>query len=230
LVPRGVAGVVRSVNTGVADATSGLEVRPLVGADRICERIGGLTFEVTAGAFMQTNTAMAERLYRIAIDAAGLTGSEVVWDLYCGGGAIGLLAAAGSRRVYGIELSSESIARARDNAARNGIENAEFVEGDVARSLRPLLERAEPPGVVFADPPRAGLTPKAVRRVLELGPDRIVYVSCNPTTLAPNARELVDGGYRLEWVRPVDMFPQTPHIECVARFRRDRDAVAAAPA
>ncbi|HLK42795.1 MAG TPA: 23S rRNA (uracil(1939)-C(5))-methyltransferase RlmD [Thermoleophilia bacterium] len=225
LLPPAVAGVVRSTNSGVAEVTGGLEVRSWIGADRICEQIGGLTFEVTAGAFMQTNTAMAERLYALAIGAADLTGAEVVWDLYCGGGAIGLLAAGASRHVYGIELSTESIARARDNAARNRIERIEFVVGDVARSVRPLLERAESPDVVFVDPPRAGLTPRAVRRVLELAPQRIVYVSCNPTTLAPNARQLVDGGYLLDWVQPVDMFPHTPHIECVARFTRDPDAV-----
>src|SRR5262249_32912411 len=135
-------------------------------------------------------------------------------------GAIGLLAAPSVQQVVGVEISPESIARARDNARRNGIDNAEFVEGDVARAVRPLLERMPPPDVVFVDPPRAGLSQKAVRRVLELAPERISYVSCNPTTLAPNARQLVDGGYRLETVQPVDMFPHTHHIECVAAFTR----------
>ncbi|HUZ83618.1 MAG TPA: 23S rRNA (uracil(1939)-C(5))-methyltransferase RlmD [Gaiellales bacterium] len=220
LLPADVVGVVRSINSGVAQTTAGLEVRTLIGRDRFEERIGGLTFEVTAGAFMQTNTVMADRLYALAVAAAGLTGREVVWDLYCGGGAIGLLAAPHSRMVYGIEMSAESVDRARGNAVRNGVERIEFVVGDVAREVRPLLERAEAPDVVFVDPPRAGLTPRALRRVVELAPDRIVYVSCNPTTLAPNARQLVDAGYRLERVQPVDMFPHTPHIECVARFRR----------
>ncbi len=126
--------------------------------------------------------------------------------------------------VYGIEISPESIAGARANAERNGVANAEFIAGDVARSVRPLLERAPRPDVVFVDPPRSGLTPKAVRRVLELAPERLVYVSCNPTTFAPNARQLVDGGYVLERVRPLDMFPHTPHIECVALLRRGAEA------
>ncbi len=140
---------------------------------------------------MQTNTVMAERLYAIAIEFAGAAAADdVVWDLYCGAGAIGLLAAGGAGSVYGIEISPESIAGARRNAERNGIANAKFLEGDVARSVRPLLERAPRPDVVFVDPPRSGLTPKAVRRVLELAPERLVYVSCNPTTLAPNARQL----------------------------------------
>jgi 23S rRNA (uracil1939-C5)-methyltransferase len=220
LLPAGVAGVVHAVNAGVAEVTSGLETTTLIGRDWFSERIGGLDLRVSAGAFMQTNTAMAERLYATALDFAALRPDDVVWDLYCGAGAIGLLAAPHAAQVYGIEISEESIAGARGNAERNAIANAEFLAGDVAASVRPLLERAPRPDVAFVDPPRSGLTPKAVRRVLELGPPRLVYVSCNPTTFAPNARQLVDGGYVLERVRPVDMFPQTPHIEMVALLRR----------
>ena len=220
LLPAGVVGVVHAVNPGVAEVTGGLEHSVLYGRDWFSERIGGLEFQVSPGAFMQTNTVMAERLYAIAIEFADLRPDDVVWDLYCGAGAIGLLAARRAGRVYGIEISPESIAGARRNAERNGIANVEFLEGDAAKSVRPLLERAPRPDVVFVDPPRSGLTPKTVRRVLELAPERLVYVSCNPTTLAPNARQLVDGGYTLERVRPLDMFPHTPHIECVAQLRR----------
>ena len=220
LMPAGVVGVVHAENPGVADATAGLDGAPLFGADRYEELVGGLRLSVTAGAFMQTNTVMSERLYELAIEYAGLTGADVAWDLYCGAGAIGLLAAGRAGSVFGIEIAEESVERARENAERNGIANIEFVTGDVARSVAPLLERAPRPDVVFVDPPRAGLTPKAVKRLLELGPERIVYVSCNPTTLAPNARSLLDGGYELARARPVDMFPHTPHIECVALLRR----------
>ena len=220
LVPAAVVGVVHAVNAGVAEVSAGLDQTLLFGRDRFTERIGGLEFGVSAGAFMQTNTAMAERLYALAIELAGLRPGDVVWDLYCGAGAIGLLAARHAGAVYGIEISQESIAGARANAARNGIANAEFVVGDVAKSVRPLLERVPRPDVVFVDPPRSGLTPKAVRRVLELAPERLIYVSCNPTTFEPNARQLVDGGYTLDTVRPLDMFPHTPHIECVARLTR----------
>jgi 23S rRNA (uracil1939-C5)-methyltransferase len=229
LLPAAVAGVVHAVNAGPGEATSGLEPVPLLGRDRYAERIGGIEFLVTAPAFMQTNTAMAERLYALALDMAALEPDDVVWDLYCGAGAIGLLAAARAGLVFGIEISPESVAAARETAERNGIGNAEFVTGDVSRSVRPLLERATPPSVVFVDPPRAGLAPKAVRRVIELGAGRIVYVSCNPTTLAPNARQLADAGYTLERVRPVDMFPHTPHIECVALFRREGPVPGTAP-
>jgi 23S rRNA (uracil1939-C5)-methyltransferase len=220
-LPPAVVGVLHAVNAGVAEATGGLEARALHGQGSFTERIGGLDFTVTAGAFMQTNTVMAERLYRLAMDLGAPGADDVVWDLYCGAGAIGLLAAvAGAGRVVGIEIAPESVARARENAARNGVENAEFVAGDVAREARGLLERLPAPTLAFVDPPRAGLTPKAVRRLIEMAPARIVYVSCNPTTLAPNARQLVDAGYRLEAVQPVDMFPHTPHIEAVARFIR----------
>jgi 23S rRNA (uracil1939-C5)-methyltransferase len=220
LMPDSVVGVVHAENPGVAEVTAGLDPRPLFGADRYEELVGGLRLSVTAGAFMQTNTVMSERLYELAIGYAALSEADVAWDLYCGAGAIGLLAARAAGRVFGIEIAEESVDRARENAERNGVENIEFVTGDVARSLAPLLERAPRPDVVFVDPPRAGLTPKAVKRLLELSPERIVYVSCNPTTLAPNARAMVDGGYTLERARPVDMFPHTPHIECVALLRR----------
>ncbi len=127
--------------------------------------------------------------------------------------------AAGAGRVIGVEVVEEAVDRARENADVNDVHNVEFVVGDVAQAVRPLLEAGVPsPDVVVLDPPRAGLTPKAVRRVLELEPHRIVYVSCNPTTLAGNAELLAAGGYRLERVRPVDMFPHTHHVECVARF------------
>jgi 23S rRNA (uracil1939-C5)-methyltransferase len=222
LVPESVVGVVHAENPGVADATAGLEGAPLFGADRYEELVGGLRLAVTAGAFMQTNTVMSERLYELAIEYAGLTEADVAWDLYCGAGAIGLLAAQRAGAVFGIEIAEESVERARENAERNGIANIEFVAGDVARSVAPLLERASRPDVVFVDPPRAGLTPKAVKRLLELAPERIVYVSCNPTTLAPNARSLIDAGYELVRARPVDLFPHTPHIECVALLRREK--------
>jgi 23S rRNA (uracil1939-C5)-methyltransferase len=219
-VPESVVGVVHAENPGLAEATAGLSGSPLFGADRYEELVGGLRLAVTAGAFMQTNTVMSERLYELAIEYAGLTEADVAWDLYCGAGAIGLLAASRAGTVVGIEIADESVERARENAERNGIGNIEFVAGDVAKSVAPLLERAPRPDVVFVDPPRAGLTPKAVKRLLEIGPERIVYVSCNPTTLAPNARSLIDAGYELVRARPVDMFPHTPHIECVALLRR----------
>jgi 23S rRNA (uracil1939-C5)-methyltransferase len=121
-------------------------------------------------------------------------------------------------KVWGLEIVPDAIENARRNAINNNITNAEFVAANARTGLRPLVEAAGRPDVVTIDPPRAGLSAKIVRRVIETGARRIVYVSCNPTTLAPNAAQLVEAGYRLVRVRPVDMFPQTPHIECVAQF------------
>jgi 23S rRNA (uracil1939-C5)-methyltransferase len=163
---------------------------------------------------------MAERLCELTSQAAGLSGRERVFDLYCGIGTIGLLLARDAGEVWGIETVPEAIADAEHNAARNRIENARFLSQDVRLGVRPLLEKAGSPDIVVVDPPRAGLSKKVIRRVIECGARRIVYVSCNPTTLAPNAAQLVAAGYRLRRVRPVDMFPHTPHVECVAVLER----------
>jgi 23S rRNA (uracil1939-C5)-methyltransferase len=184
------------------------------------EEVSGLRLRISPGAFFQTNTEMAERLYSVAADYAGLDGSERLFDLYCGIGSIGLALASRAGEVWGIDAVPEAIADAQENARRNGIANASFVAGDARLGLRPLVERAGHPDVVVVDPPRAGLSKKVVRRLIECNAARIVYVSCNPTTLAPNAAQLAQAGYRLRRVRPVDMFPQTPHIECVALLER----------
>jgi 23S rRNA (uracil1939-C5)-methyltransferase len=213
--------VVHAVNDGVAEVTGGLPARLLFGRSWFEEEILSLRLRVSAGAFLQTNTEMTDLLYRDAVAQAALEGNEVVWDLYSGIGSIALALAGKARRVIGVEIAEEAVERARENASLNGVGNVEFVAGDAAKAVRPLLEQGLPkPDVVVVDPPRAGLSQKAVRRVVELGPRRIVYVSCNPTTLAGNGLLLSEAGYRLERVRPFDLFPHTPHVECVARFER----------
>jgi 23S rRNA (uracil1939-C5)-methyltransferase len=213
---------VRSIHWAVNDSPAEVTNLPsdlLWGEEAIEEQILGLNYRVRPNAFLQTNTEMCEVLYGIAGELAELTGDETVYDLYCGIGTIGLTLAREALTVWGIEYSEESVACAVENAQLNGITNAAFFAGDVARDLEELRDRAGPPDVVVIDPPRAGLAGKAVRRVGELQAPRLVYVSCNPTTLAGNAKELVnDFGYTLDRVRPVDMFPHTPHIETVARF------------
>jgi 23S rRNA (uracil1939-C5)-methyltransferase len=191
-----------------------------LGEERLRERLCGLEFEMSHGAFFQTNTEMAERLYGVVAEYAALTGGERVFDLYCGIGTIGLTMAQRAGEVWGLEIVPEAIVDAERNAERNGIANARFLAGSARTGVRPLIERAGKPDVVLVDPPRPGLSQKIVRRLLECDAKRIVYVSCNPTTLAPNAAQLVEAGYRLSRVRPVDMFPQTPHIECVALFEK----------
>ena len=209
-----------AVNDRPAELTN-VPSRVLWGEEAIEEEILGLRLRVRPTAFLQTNTAMAELLYRLVREHAGLTGDETLYDLYCGIGTIGLVLAREALTVWGVEQSEESVACALENAEANGIANAAFFAGDVARSLEELRDRAGPPDVVVVDPPRAGLSRNALRRMARLDAERIVYVSCNPTTLAGNAGELVrELGYRLERVRAVDMFPHTPHVETVALFTR----------
>jgi 23S rRNA (uracil1939-C5)-methyltransferase len=205
----------------VAETTQGGETELLAGSERLEEEIGGLRVRIAPQAFFQTNTEMAEQLYGLAVEYADLRGFERVYDLYCGIGTIALLMAPRAAEVWGLEIVEEAIADAIAGARLNEIDNARFFAGDVRLALRELVSTAGRPDVVLVDPPRAGLSQKIVRRIIEAAPRRIVYVSCNPTTLAPNAAQLVaDGGYRLVRVRPVDMFPQTPHIECVAVLER----------
>jgi 23S rRNA (uracil1939-C5)-methyltransferase len=214
------------VNRSRANIAFGEEERVLRGGGVIVERLLGLEFEVSANAFLQTNSRQAEALYAAALDAAALTGGETVLDLYCGTGTLTLLfarALAGGTAV-GVESAPDAVARAVKNAARNGLASVRFVEGEARRVLREWArgERAGAvrPDIVVVDPPRAGLHPRVVARIAELEPVRIVYVSCNPATLARDLKDFAPLGYRLVHVRPFDMFPHTPHIECVARLER----------
>ena len=215
-------GVLWTRAAGVAETTRDGETDLLKGSATIEEEITcageRLRFRISPDAFFQTNTEMAERLYGSAVELAGLSGRERVYDLFSGIGTIALALAPVAGEVWGIELVEQAVADAIENAKLNGIDNARFYAGDVRTAMRPLVEEAGRPDVLVVDPPRAGLSQKVVRRIVETGAKRIVYVSCNPTTLAPNARQLADAGYALERIRPVDMFPQTPHIECVAQL------------
>jgi 23S rRNA (uracil1939-C5)-methyltransferase len=201
---------------GLGESTAGGETQLLSGTPQLQERLGDLDFLISPEAFFQTNTEMAEVLYGAAAEMAGLRGHERVFDLYCGIGTIGLSLAARAREIVGVEIVERAVADAIENARLNDVGNAQFFAGDIRLAMRELVERVGKPDVVVIDPPRAGLSQKVVRRIIEAAPKRIVYVSCNPTTLAPNAAQLVEAGYELKRVRPVDLFPQTPHIECVA--------------
>jgi 23S rRNA (uracil1939-C5)-methyltransferase len=218
----GATGVLWTRTAGVAETTREGETDLLTGSATIDEEltVAGekLRFRISPDAFFQTNTEMAERLYGSAVELAELSGRERVYDLFSGIGTIALALAPAAGEVWGIELIEQAVADAIENAKLNGIDNARFYAGDVRTAMRPLVEAAGEPDVLVVDPPRAGLSQKVVRRMIETRAKRIVYVSCNPTTLAPNARQLADAGYLLDRVRPVDMFPQTPHIECVAQL------------
>ncbi len=196
----------------------------LHGHGAIVERLLGLEFEVVGNAFLQTNSAQAEHLYRAALDAARLEGGETVLDLYCGAGTLTLLFARAAGSAVGVESVPDAVERARRNAERNGLGATRFVCGEARQVLREWAqgkrEGAVKPDLVVVDPPRAGLHPRVVFRAAELRPKRIVYVSCNPATLARDLKDFAPLGYALAEVTPFDMFPHTPHIECVARLER----------
>ncbi len=213
-----------------AQVALGDEERVLAGTDRIEEILGGLTFEISSSSFFQTNTEQGETLLRTAIDGLALAGGECVLDLYSGTGTFTLPIARRARDVIGIESNEAAVRDAERNAARNEIGNARFMAGDAMELLRDRFglgtrdatrpfERPEI-DAVLVDPPRAGLHPGVVSRLIHLGAPRLVYVSCNPATLGRDLALLCEERYRPEWVQPVDMFPHTPHIECVAMLSR----------
>ena len=202
----------------------------VLGAEHLTEELCGLRFRVSHTAFMQTNTEMAERLYAIAGELAGLSGSERLFDLYCGIGTIGLSLAARAGEVWGLESVPEAVADAEANAAaQRDRERAASSAPTPGSGSRRCSSEAGRPDVVIVDPPRSGLSKKIVRRLLECEAPRIVYVSCNPTTLAPNAAQIVEAGYTLRRVKPVDMFPQTPHVEASRCSNGEHGASASPP-
>jgi 23S rRNA (uracil1939-C5)-methyltransferase len=225
-----VASVVLNLTRRKAQVAVGDEERLLAGKPTILERLGGLTFEISSNSFFQTNTEQAEELLGTVLDALALTGSERVLDVYAGTGTFTLPVAKRAFEAIGIESSEIAVRDAERNAARNGITNARFWEGEALEVLRDRLgvgsrdsgvpaERAEI-HAVLVDPPRAGLHPGVASRLIHLGAPRLVYISCNPSTLGRDLGILCESRYAVDWIQPVDMFPHTPHIECVASLRR----------
>jgi 23S rRNA (uracil1939-C5)-methyltransferase len=214
------SGVLWTRSRSLAETTAGGETELVWGEPELPERLGELDLRISPEAFFQTNTETAERLYEAVVEYASLEGWERVFDLYCGIGTIALTLAPRAGELWGIELVEEAVADAIAAARRNEIGKVRFFAGDARLALPDLLERAGRPDLVVVDPPRAGLSKKVLQRIIAASPRRIVYVSCNPTTLAPNAAELAQAGWSLRTVRPVDMFPQTHHIECVALLER----------
>jgi 23S rRNA (uracil1939-C5)-methyltransferase len=219
-----------TVNDAPADAAIGDGPHMLHGPPYLRERLAGVDLRVPAVAFLQTNSAMCDVLYRMALDQAAADAARPAVDLYCGIGSLSLPLAQRARHVQAVEIQPEAIAAARENAALNGILNVDFHAGDVRPLLRfpphPTLDGARRdlaarPAVVVVDPPRAGMARKALERAAALGAERFVYVSCNPSTLAGDGAALAELGYRLRRVAPVDMFPHTHHVETVALFVRE---------
>ena len=207
--------VVLNCNQRETSMVLGTKEITLYGEGYMEDELCGKRFRISPQSFYQVNAKQCELLYRTAIDAAQLTGAETLLDAYCGTGTIGLCASGGCKQLIGVELNADAIRDAKENARRNGVENARFLCDDAGRFMQKLAKEGNAPDVVMMDPPRAGSDQKFLQSLLMLKPKRVVYVSCNPETLARDLRVLVDGGYRAEWATPVDMFPGTEHVETV---------------
>jgi 23S rRNA (uracil1939-C5)-methyltransferase len=213
-----IGSVVNNITTRAAAVAFGEREIPLTGDTHLVDRIGSYEFGISANSFFQTNTRGAERLYEVVREYAGLGGTETVFDLYSGTGTIAIYLADACRQVVGFEIVDSAVKDAVDNCRRNGVANCRFVQGDIADSLADTRER---PHLMVIDPPRAGMHKKVLRQILDRDVDRIVYVSCNPATLARDLGVLRER-YAVREVQPVDMFPHTYHIEAVARLERRR--------
>lgn len=218
---------ITSLLYGVTTSKAGVafceHVYPLNGKEFIEEQLGDYRYEISANSFFQTNTRQAERLYQLGLEYAQLTGNEIVYDLYCGAGTIAIFMSRYASRVVGFEAIPAAVTDASRNAARNNVRNSEFVLGDLKNAIsktEEIIAQYGQPDVLIIDPPRGGMHPKTLAAVLALHPERIVYVSCNPTTLARDLKEMCAETYQLIRARPVDMFPHSAHIEVVAQLRR----------
>lgn len=211
----GLRSVIVNINRTRGNTVLSGSFRTLWGDDTVETEICGLRFALSPMSFFQINTRQAERLYAKAMEYAALTGSETVIDLYCGAGAVGLIAAGSARRVIGVEIVESAVINARENAARNGISNAEFILADAEDAAADFVRQSLHPDVVFVDPPRKGLSPDTVRAAAAMAPGRIVYISCDPATLARDLKSFEQLGYSAVRAEAVDMFPRTGHVETV---------------
>lgn len=217
----GLVSVIHNINTEKTNLILGKNNVTLWGADTLADTLSGLRFEISPHSFYQVNRIQTEVLYQTALDLAALSGQETVFDLYCGIGTISLFLAQKAKQVLGIEIVPEAVADARRNAEVNGIENASFFCGAADKAVAELYSAGERADVVVIDPPRKGADEVTLSTILKMKPKRIVYVSCNPETLARDAKFLCESGkYCIKQVQPVDMFPHTAHVECVVNFER----------
>ncbi len=209
-------GIVLNVNKSRGNTVLSGDFYTLWGDSNICDSLCGVKFKIAPQAFFQINPPQAEKLYEKALDYAALSPDSLAFDLYCGAGTISLCMAKKAGRVIAAEIIPEAVTNAGENAALNGMENAEFICADAGQAAKALAERGLKPQVVMVDPPRKGMFPEAIHAVSSMQPERIVYVSCNPSTLARDILRFNDCGYELKKVTAVDMFPRTAHVETVA--------------
>ena len=207
-----VAGILHTLNDSLSDIVQSDETNIIYGTDYFYETLLGLKFKISAFSFFQTNSKGAERLYSVVREYAGDTSGKIVFDLYCGTGTIGQIMSEGSKKVIGIEIVEEAVEAAKDNAALNGITNCEFIAGDVLKKVEELDDK---PDLIIVDPPRDGIHPKAIMKIIGFDAKEIVYVSCKPTSLARDLQVFEANGYKVKKVKCVDMFPKTVHVETV---------------
>ena len=212
-----ITGILHTINDGLGDLVKADKLNLLYGRDYIIEEILGLKFKISPFSFFQTNTFGAERLYTIAREFAGDIDDKLVFDLYSGTGTIAQIMAAVAKKVIGIEIVEEAVEMARENAKLNGLDNVDFIAGDVLKEVENLKGE---PDLVIIDPPRVGIHPKAINKIIDFDPDIFVYVSCNPTTLVKDLKVFMERGYKIEKVKIMDMFPRTPHVECVVGIQK----------
>lgn len=215
----GLKSVVQNINKKQTNIVMGNKTRLLYGKATIKDRLGTLKFNISAQSFFQVNSVQAEKLYNKAVEFAALSGAETVVDCYCGTGTISLYLAKHAQKVYGIEIIAPAIEDARRNAEDNRCDNAEFILGDAAVKMQELAEQGVRPEVVLLDPPRAGCEEKVLAAIAQVKPQRIVYVSCNPASLARDLAYLEQNGYQAVIAQPVDMFPMTHHVETVVLMK-----------
>ncbi len=214
-----IAGVLHTLNDVLSDVVQSDSTAVLYGNDYFYETLLGLKFKISAFSFFQTNSRGAERLYSVVREFAGDTSGKVVFDLYCGTGTIGQIMSEGSKKVIGIEIVEEAVKAANDNAVLNGIENCTFIAGDVLKKVEELEDK---PDLIIVDPPRDGINPKAVLKIINFGAKEIVYVSCKPTSLARDLQIFEVNGYKVKKVKCVDMFPKTVHVETVVLLSQQK--------
>ena len=215
----GITTLLYTINTKWNDSLYDLDPVVVTGKGYVIEKLEDLQFKIGPKSFFQTNTKQAEKLYKVARDHAELTGNEIVYDLYCGTGSIGLFVSKLAKKIIGVEMIADAIADAKENAALNNIHHTEFFAGDVIKICDDAFFAAHgKPDVIITDPPRAGMHEKLVKKILEIAAPTIVYVSCNPATQARDLR-LLDEKYVVTKVQPVDMFPHTHHIENVVQLK-----------
>ena len=213
--------IYHTTNDSLADAVIPEKIDLLWGSDSFRETLNGLDFEVGPFSFFQPNVYTAEKIYDTAIEYAGFLVGKTVYDLYCGTGTITQLLAKRSTHVFGVEINAEAVEKAWQSAKNNGLDNISFVANDVLDELDKLKESGQSPDVLVIDPPRGGIHPKALEKMIEAAPERIVYVSCNPRTMVEDLKVLSAGGYRLEKARAVDQFPRTRHVEALVLMTRE---------